>query len=268
MKRSRGIEGAQLARCRRGVTMLRNAGAGLILLVPLATLSGVAVAEKDQAVQSISGSSQRSISGSSQRSISGSSQRSISGSSQRSISGSSQRSISGSSQRSISGSSQRSISGSSQRAVPSVVIFGPVTAVSSDSISVLGTEFAYEGAVLSDALGKVAYIVGINEEGVGLRVGNLQVFDDYAVPGASVILLEGTVEQLNADVGLISVAGISVDVTGLAEMQNFELNARVALAGTQPLPGGVLIAQSAVELGKSALVAAEGVSTSDLVLGD
>ena len=235
--------------------MLRLLRAGLGLLLPLASLVAPAAAsDNEQAVQSISGSSQRSISGSSQRSISGSSQRSISGSSQRSISGSSQRSISGSSQRSISGSSQRSLS--------DLVVLGPVTGFGEYKIEVAGQVFRVDnGSLAPDSLSQVAYVTGDERDGEFVASA-VTLFDDYSVPGSSIVLVAGRIEAVDQAAGTITIGGIKVDVASLDI--NADVGDSVAIAGTQPLLGGLILAQSVSPL-DGTLIRNANVDASDLV---
>ena len=240
--------------------------ARLFVLIPLAALASVAGAgEAEQAVQSITDSSQRSITGSSQRSITGSSRRSITGSSQRSITGSSRRSISGSSQRSITGSSQRSITGSSKRSITGssqrsitgssrrsitgssrrsadVLLYGPVTAARPGAVSVLGAELKLDSAVGADAVGREAYVEASYEDGE-LTALTVLLFDELSVPGASVVLLSGQIEQRDRINGTITLVGTTIDITGVFDFA-FEPGDWVAVAGTQPVPGGVVFAES------------------------
>ena len=209
----------------------------------------------DQETLSITGSGLRSITGSSLRSITGSSRRSITGSSQRSITGSSRRSITGSSQRSITGSSRRSITGSSQRNFSDVgidgtlVAYGPIVSVSETSISILGQDLSLlevQSEPLTNTVGLSAYVEAVVVDGEA-AVTSLFIEDEYSAPGASPIFISGTVANLSLELGRIHIGDVEIDLTG-AGLPAIAIGDTVAVTGTQPVAGGLVIAQSVLVL--------------------
>jgi len=204
--------------------------------------------------QSITGSSRRSITGSSRRSIDGSDAQSITGSSRRSITGSSRRSIGDSDEQSITGSSRRSITGSSRRSAD-VLLYGPVTATGDGTISVLGTALKFTSAVGTDAIGRAAYVEASQSEGE-LEALAVILFDELSVPGASIVLVSGKIEQRDSVKGTVKLAGATVDFSAVQDF-DFEPGEWVTVTGTQPVPGGVILATEVRPSDRSVLTSVE-----------
>lgn len=130
-------------------------------------------------------------------------------------------------------------------------MYGPVTAVGADAVSVLGAELKLSAAVGADAVGRAAYVEA-SYEGGELTALTVLLFDELSVPGASVVLLSGQIEQRDGINGTITLAGTTVSVVGVSDFA-FEPGDWVVVAGTQPLPGGVVIAESVSHSDRSVL---------------
>jgi hypothetical protein len=191
-----------------------------------------------------------------------------------SISGSSGESISGSSRQSISGSSRESISGSSNAAhvsgnfvAESVLLFGPVLEVYDQGVNVLGQRMWADESVL-DSLAASGVQVGtsvlaeaawINGE---LRILSLEMFDDFSVPGVSPVFVAGTVSTLSHLVGHLSIGSVLIDANTLVGAVN--VGDWVAITGTQPVIGGMVLGEAVSVLSSSTGVDRNSLSESGI----
>src|SRR5690606_906686 len=122
---------------------------------------------------------------------------------------------------------------------------------------------AVDPSSLLGSVGNSAYVEG-RWVGDVLVAGELTVYAEYSVPGATRLFLMGDVGEVDSTTGRILVTGVEVDVTSV-DATSVRVSDRISVSGTQPLPGGIIIADSlAVADDTSSLKAAEGVDESAL----
>jgi hypothetical protein len=115
-------------------------------------------------------------------------------------------------------------------------------------------------------------LVGVVE---GFRAEMFYITEQY-VPGVSVIHIKGVITELDSSRGIASVGQAMVDYTALlAANPNLTLSigAKVSFFGTQPTPGGVLIAtplndQAVVVVSSNGLNYQQGGPFGDLSTGE
>jgi hypothetical protein len=134
---------------------------------------------------------------------------------------------------------------------------------------VLGREFDLSAVfidadALSSAVGNSVYVEG-QWEGETLVATTVTVYDEYAVPGATTVFLAGSVDDVDRRTGRLVVAGLEIDVTSV-DITSLEPADRLAISGIQPLPGGLIIADSVVYMDANLVQAADDVDQSDLSL--
>jgi hypothetical protein len=116
-------------------------------------------------------------------------------------------------------------------------------------MNILGQEFDLSGLEMSDALvgvaGKSGYVEAVFIDGL-LSVTSLVIFDDYAVPGATPVFVSGVVTAAD-QTGRVLVGDIEVDVSATSG-QNLAVGNSIAVTGTQPVPGGVILGESVLLL--------------------
>jgi hypothetical protein len=207
--------------------------------VPIEAIAGQ---ESETTVLSVSDSSSRSITGSSRRSITGSSSRSITGSSSRSITGSSRRSITGSSSRGY-------ITGAASNLVnASMIVFGPITGIASESITVMGQRFEISAdfsLTLSaqTEIGRLAFVEAIAEDQSFIAQA-VHIGTSYSIPGASGVYVSGVVVRVDHELGLLAVGDLEIDINATGVLDSIAIGASIIVVGTQPLLGGVVYGSS------------------------
>src|SRR5580698_9875616 len=140
------------------------------------------------------------------------------------------------------------------RGSPELLIMGPVESVDlvSHTATVLGQRISVADA---DALavGNTASVYGVSRAD-----GTIQVFSvlDRGIytAGATEVFLSGLVQKAEPSVGTVLVNGIKVDLTGAMASGQLSpaVGSRMAISGTQPVRGGVVLVQGIIGSGASA----------------
>jgi hypothetical protein len=102
---------------------------------------------------------------------------------------------------------------------------------------------------LQGQTGKSSYVEGQIVEGV-LQVRRIEVFDDYAIPGASAVFVGGTVTAVDGAIGRAFVGSVEIDVTAASQPALHEGDT-IAASGTQPVAGGIVLAQTIMVLNEA-----------------
>lgn len=135
---------------------------------------------------------------------------------------------------------------------------GPVESANSQAdVVVLGQRFALDTstvctvagkettkAACSAALSRHAYVVVVGDAVQLNRASRITVLPFTYVPGASTVMLGARVTDVRADLGVVRLAGLTVDSTALLAYGAFDvaLGAYLELRGTQPAFSGVVLA--------------------------
>ena len=136
-----------------------------------------------------------------------------------------------------------------------LILLGPVEAIKDREgvVVVLGQKLS-QRAVGQVEIGQTLAVFGsVNADGA-LAVSSVQSLGFY-VPGATNIVVTGVVQKVNPALGRATVGGLSVDTTAVTTIDQSEavsVGALVQVAGTQPVGGGLLLAQGISGGGKVA----------------
>ena len=72
---------------------------------------------------------------------------------------------------------------------------------------------------------------------------SLDIYDDYAVPGASPVLVAGAVKSIDPADGGIEIGSLRVDVNVAGGIGSYTVGSNVVLVGTQPISAGLVLGQ-------------------------
>jgi hypothetical protein len=219
---------------REGMNLLIPRRLGVSVFTALFLVGGVRAAEEVSAVLSIDGSGRHSIDGSGRHSIDGSGRHSIDGSGRHSIDGSGRHSIDGSGRYSVDGAD----------ASPDVVLFGSLNGVGAGVINVLGQEFDISELGLDEQslalqVGRLVYVEATPSEKT-LKATVVKTFQDFAVPGATTVFVQGPVTSVDSSTGRVSVGDLQIDVNSVGGI-SAEIGALITVTGTQPVPQGLIL---------------------------
>ena len=135
-----------------------------------------------------------------------------------------------------------------------LLVVGPVESVNSAHTTaiVLGQKVLL-GANSSVTVGSTVAVYGKVLGDGSLSVAKLVVEGDY-VAGATPVLVSGTVQKVQPSIGRAVVSGITVDLTALMSRGSVTpaVGSTVQISGTQPVNGGVLVADGITGGGLSA----------------
>jgi hypothetical protein len=106
-----------------------------------------------------------------------------------------------------------------------------------------------DAQVDSSVLGRSAYVEGELTDNV-VTSSRFELYETYSVPGASPVFIAGTVDRLDATIGQLFIAGLAIDVTTLS-VPGLAVGDTIALSGTQPVAGGLILAKSVLVINKS-----------------
>jgi len=167
-----------------------------------------------------------------------------------SVSDSSSRSITGSSRRSITGSSSRGyITGAASNLVnASMIVFGPITGIGSESITVMGQRFEISAdfsltlSAQTD-IGRLAFVEAIAEDQSFIAQA-VHIGTSYSIPGASGVYVSGVVVRVDHELGLLAVGDLEIDINATGVLDSIAIGASIIVVGTQPLLGGVVYGSS------------------------
>src|SRR5580698_9306000 len=140
------------------------------------------------------------------------------------------------------------------RESPELIVIGPVEAVDlvSHTATVLGQRFLISN---TEALvvGNAASVYGVPRADGTIQVSAVRDQGLYTA-GATQVFLSGLVQKSEASIGSAVVNGIKIDLTGaMADGQiSPALGARMAISGTQPVRGGVVLAAGIIGSGAAA----------------
>ena len=127
-----------------------------------------------------------------------------------------------------------------------VVAVGPLEAVSSSSVNVLGQEFdlsqlGISGESLVNQIGTSVYIQGLLTDN-GISATGLFLTGEYSVPGASSVAIAGAISSADPSTGLVKIGDVEVDLNALpGGSSGVQAGQLVAILGTQPVPGGLIL---------------------------
>ena len=126
-----------------------------------------------------------------------------------------------------------------------LVLYGPVSDLQTNSLNVLGQQF--DSTIVWSApvdpvnsVGRLAYVEAEMTEG-GYDISRIELFDDYAVPGATTVLVHGSIGGADTSLGLATVGDLQVDVTNLNSSDKISPSGQVVIPGIQPLRDGVIL---------------------------
>jgi hypothetical protein len=141
----------------------------------------------------------------------------------------------------------RSISGSGLRTAE-VALFGSLDGVGSGVVNALGQQIDVSGlGIETDALlshvGKLVYIEGKLVDRT-FKATALEAFDEYAVPGVSPVIVKGPLDSVDGTKGQVSIGALKIDVNNVQQISAAELGETVVIGGTQPVPQGLILADS------------------------
>jgi len=127
---------------------------------------------------------------------------------------------------------------------PALVVVGPVEAYDAKHLTarILGQTVLFQHAT-GLSVGDSASVIGtINANGV--IVATSVKNEGLYIPGSSAIFLSGRVQKVNASVGTVTVNGVTVDYTALlaSNLVAPSVGTELAVGGTQPTIGGVVLA--------------------------
>jgi hypothetical protein len=139
-------------------------------------------------------------------------------------------------------------------------VAGPVEIVSPDlvQVTVLGqtylidaqTVFASDGKKLTRTAGTSALVVGglvaieSRADSSAQKAALVTVSVSPYVSGATPVFVAGEVEKIAPALGILTIGGLSVDVSAIPPevLANVEIGSFIEVAGTQPLPQALLLA--------------------------
>jgi hypothetical protein len=130
------------------------------------------------------------------------------------------------------------------------VLFGQIDEVEGSTVRILGRDFDLAGVNVSGNdlaryIGKTAYIEAVVQTG-GAVATRLFVVDQISVPGATQVLVAGTVETAQSNIGQVKVSGVTVDINQLSGIVT-QPGSQLFVWGIQPIPGGVVLATGLAE---------------------
>jgi hypothetical protein len=133
-----------------------------------------------------------------------------------------------------------------------LILLGPVEAVKEREgvVIVLGQKLA-QRAVGSVEVGQTLAVFGSVSADGAFSVSGVQRLGLY-VPGATNIVVTGVVQKVNIALGRAVVGGLSVDTTTLDQPDAIAVGSLVQVGGTQPVSGGLMLAQGISGGGKVA----------------
>ena len=128
-----------------------------------------------------------------------------------------------------------------------LVVYGPIQASEGNLVNILGQEFdiADLGIATTDLtmfVGRSAYIEAESAPD-GYSATRLEVYDEFAVPGATSVYVQGSLNEVSSDVGRVHIAGLEIDVTNVPSGSSLETGTSFAIPGIQPIPGGLILGQ-------------------------
>jgi hypothetical protein len=124
------------------------------------------------------------------------------------------------------------------------VLFGTLEGVGDGFVNVIGQQLSLKNLDIDQAalllhVGKLVYVEAQTVEG-GLAVTNLDTFDSFGVPGASTVVVQGTVNAVDSSTGRVSVGNLDIDVNTIRGLSP-ELGQVITIVGTQPVPQGLIL---------------------------
>ena len=125
---------------------------------------------------------------------------------------------------------------------PALLLVGPVEAVNAAKgfAVVLGQKITTAAA--GDLIvGDTVFVIGALKSDGSILVQGVQDAGVY-VPGATNVLLTGVVQRVDSAVGRVTISGVSVDLTSISAGQSLSNGSTVQIAGTQPVNGGLVLA--------------------------
>ena len=128
-----------------------------------------------------------------------------------------------------------------------LIVYGPLQLAEGSLLDVLGQEFDISqldvgSAEVAALAGRVAYVEA-ERNAAGFLVTRLEVFEDYAVPGATPVYVQGNLQDMSPDVGRIQIGNLQIDITGLLADSGLTEGGQMAIPGIQPVPGGLILGQ-------------------------
>jgi hypothetical protein len=150
------------------------------------------------------------------------------------------------------------ISGGALRASAAVqlLIVGPVEAIKErdGTATILGQKLPLRSLGPVE-VGESVSVFGVLRADGSIMVSRVVLNGEY-VPGSSPILLTAVVQKVSPAIGRAVVGGLNVDLNSLASLdQTISVGSVVQLAGTQPNPKGLILAQG---VGSSAVQGISG----------
>jgi phage baseplate assembly protein gpV len=132
------------------------------------------------------------------------------------------------------------------------VLYGPISAIDHGALTVLGQQFAVpeedvDAQLLAGSEGQTIYLEAALSDGV-LQARNMLLLDDYAVPGVTPVFVSGTVSSTQTAIGTVNIGDVVVDVNSVGATA-IEIGSHIAVTGTQPDLGGIVLAQGVLDLG-------------------
>ena len=156
-------------------------------------------------------------------------------------------------------------------------VAGPVERVSPDlvQVTVLGqtylidaqTVFASNGRKLTRIAGTSALVAGglvaieSRTHSSPRKAALVTVSGSPYVSGATPVFVAGQVEKIASGLGILTIGGLSVDVSAIPPeaLANIEIGSFIEVAGTQPLPQALLLADGIVLISSKVTTTAESI---------
>jgi hypothetical protein len=130
------------------------------------------------------------------------------------------------------------------------LVVGPVDSVNlrTSTVDVLGRSFRAPNAARLDAAIKggqqvaVAIFGSLSSKGV-IEKATLRVLTPDYVAGSSKVIISGRITRIDPSTATIYIGKIVVDTSMLATSKSLEVGAAVRVIGTQPVRGGIILAE-------------------------
>jgi hypothetical protein len=129
---------------------------------------------------------------------------------------------------------------------PDLIVVGPVEAVDSAKGLTVVLGQRVHGVVDGLTVGDTAAVFGTMQRDGSISAVAIQARGSY-VPGATSIFLAGTVQKAQPLVGRVVISDVTIDLTSVMSYGTFSptVGSKLAVSGTQPAHGGVVVVNGA-----------------------